>query len=59
MLATASELYNKLLNTYATQYDNFWKAQKKKIDVLNKPGNLTLDLYLDKDEDYLPPMLPL
>ena len=52
MLATASELYNKLLNIYATQYDNFWKAQKKKIDVLNKPGNLTLDLYLDKDEDY-------
>ena len=59
MLATASELYNKLLNIYATQYDNFWKAQKKKIDVLNKPGNLTLDLYLDKDEDYLPPMPPL
>ena len=59
MLATASELYNKLLNIYATQYDNFWKAQKKKIDVLNKPGNLTLDLYLDKDEDYLPLMPPL
>ena len=44
---------------YTTQYDNLSNAQKKRINVLNSPENLTLDLYLDEDENDLPPMPPL
>ena len=29
------------------------------INILNRPENLPLDLYLDEDEDDLPQMLPL
>ena len=54
MINTASELYNKILNIYETQYDTFSIARKERINVLKNPGNLTLDLYLDdlplKDE---------
>ena len=57
MLATASELYDKLLNIYTTQYFKLLNDQKKRINVLNRPENLTLDLYLD--EDHLPPVSPL
>ena len=55
--ATASELYDKVLNIYTTQYDKLTKAQKKRIKVRNRPENLVLDLYLDEDEDDLPQML--
>ena len=34
-------------------------ARNKTIKGLNRPENLTLDLYLDKDEDDLPPIPPL
>ena len=55
MINTASELYNKILNIYETQYDKFSIARKERINVLKNPGNLTLDLYLDdlplKDEE--------
>ena len=58
MLATASELYDKLLNIYTTQYFiKLLNDQKKRINVLNRPENLTLDLYLDEDD--LPPVSPL
>ena len=43
MLATVSELYDKLLNIYTTQYDKLTKAQKKSIKVLNRPEDLALD----------------
>ena len=50
MIAKASELYDKLLSIDKTQYDKVTKAQKKKVEVQNKPH---------EDEDDLPPMLPL
>ena len=56
MIAKGSELYAKLLRIYKTQYDNLTKAQKKRIKVQNMPENLPFDLYLDEDEDYLPPL---
>ena len=59
MFATASELNDKLLNIYTTQYDGLTKAQKKMLKVQNRPENLYLDLYLDEDKDYLPPMSSL
>ena len=37
-----------------TQCDKLSIAQKKKMKALNGPENLTLDLYLDEDEDDLP-----
>ena len=40
VINTASKLYNKLLNIYAIQYDKFSIAQKKRINVLNKPENV-------------------
>ena len=55
MINTASKLYNKLLNICTTQYDILSEDQKKKINVLNRPENLTLDFV----EDDLPPMPPL
>ena len=56
MLAAASGLHEKFLNTNAAQYDKLSVAQKIRIKVLNRPQNLILDLYLDEDEDNLPPM---
>ena len=56
-LVAASELYNNFLNIYVTQYDKLSMYQNKKI--LNRPENLTFDLYLDEDEDGSPPMPPL
>ena len=50
MINAPSELYNKPLNMYPTQYDDFSIAQKKKINILNKPKNLNLELYSDEDE---------
>ena len=40
---------------------DFQKAQKKKINILNRPENSSLDLYLNEheDQDDLPPILPL
>ena len=49
---TASKLCDKLLNIFTTQYDNLWEYQKKKINVLNRPENVTLDFV----EDDLTPM---
>ena len=54
MLATPSDLYDKLLNVYTTQYDKVTKDQKKKIKVQNRPEKLVINLYLDVDEDDLP-----
>ena len=51
MINAASEIYNKLLNIGKTQYDNLSKVHQEKLNVLNKPKNLTPDLYLDEDED--------
>ena len=56
MLAAASGLHEKFLNTNAAQYDKLSVAQKIRIQVLYRPQNLILDLYLDEDEDNLPPM---
>ena len=55
MIAKAPKLYDKLLNIYKIQYD-IRKNQKKNITVQNIPENLPIDLYLDEDEDHLPPM---
>ena len=41
---------------YAAQYDKLSIAQRKRTKVLNRPENLTLDSYLDEDEDDLLPM---
>ena len=38
-------------------YDNLTKAQKKRINVKNIPGNLPIDLCWNEDD--LPPMPPL
>ena len=43
MLATPSELYDKLLNLYTTQYDKVTKDQKKKIKVQNRPEKLVIN----------------
>ena len=59
MLVTASQLYDKLVNIYTTQYDKLTKTQKKRIKVQNMPENLPADFYLDPGEDCLPPMSPL
>ena len=59
MIAEASELYDKLLSIYKTEYYNLTKAQKKRIKVQNIPQNLPLDLYSDEYEDHLPSMPPL
>ena len=56
MIAKTSELYDKLLSIYKTQYDKLTKAQKKRINVQSIPENLPIDLYLDEDEDDLPPI---
>ena len=56
MPATASELYDKLINIYTAEYDKRSKAQKKRIKILNSSEILALDLYLDEDEDNLPPI---
>ena len=42
VINTVSKLYVKLLNIYATQYDNFSEDYKKEINVLNRPENITL-----------------
>ena len=55
MINTFSKLYDKLLNIYTTQFDNLSVDQKKRINVLNRPENVTLDF----DEDDLQPMSPL
>ena len=55
VINTASKLYDKLLNIYTTQYEKFSESQKKRINVLNRSENLTLDFV----EDYLPPVPPL
>ena len=55
---TALELYNKLPRIYKTQYNKLTKTKKKKIKVHNVHENLSIDFYLDEDEDDLPPMPP-
>ena len=47
MINTASTLYDNLLNIYTTQYDNISEDQKKKINVLKRPENLTRDFIED------------
>ena len=55
MINTASNLCDKLLNIYTIQLDNLSEDQKKRINVLNRPKNLTLDF----DEDDIRPMPPV
>ena len=55
VVKTAFKLYNKLLNIYTTQYNKLSEDQKKMINVLNRPENLTLNFI----EDNLPAMPPL
>ena len=52
MIDIAFKLYNKLLNIYTTQNDNLSEGQKKEINVINRPENLTLDF----DENDLQPL---
>ena len=52
MIIIASKLFDKLLNIYRTQNDNLSEDQKKKINSLNRPENLTLDF----PKDDLPPI---
>ena len=52
MINIAFKLYNKLLNIYTTQNDNLSEGQKKEINVINRPENLTLDF----DENDLQPL---
>ena len=58
VINTASKLYDKLLNIYKTQYNKNKLSEqdnKKKINVLNRPENVTLDF----TDDDLPPILAL
>ena len=41
---------------YKSQYDKVTKIQKKRINVQNMPENVSLGLYLDEDQDDLPPL---
>ena len=50
VLNAASELCNKLPNIYEIHYDKFSIAQKKRVIVLTKHENLTLDLYSDEHD---------
>ena len=49
----AFKLYDKLLNIYTTQNDNLSEDQKKEINVINRPENLTLD-FAENDLQPLP-----
>ena len=53
MINIAFKLYNKLLNIYTTQNDNLSEGQKKEINVINRPENLTLD-FAENDLQPLP-----
>ena len=53
MINIAFKLYNKLLNIYTTQNDNLSEGQKKEINVINRPENLTLD-FAENDLQLLP-----
>ena len=58
VINTASKLYDKLLNIYKTQYNKNKLSEqdnKKKINVLKRPENVTLDF----PDDDLPPILAL
>ena len=59
VLATVSESYYNLLNVYTAQRNKLTKVQKKRMKVQNWTENLPIDLYLDEDEEDLPPMPPL
>ena len=54
VINTASNLYDKLLNINTTRYDKLSEDVKKRIIVLNRPGNLIPDF----DEGDLPPIMP-
>ena len=53
MISTASQLYDKSLNIFTTQYNNLSEDQQKKINVINRLENLTLGFV----ENDLPSML--
>ena len=55
VINNTSKLYDKLLNKYGTQYNKLSEDQKKMINVVNKPGMLSLDF----TEDDLVPMFSL
>ena len=55
VINNTSKLYDKLLNKYGTQYNKLSEYQKKMINVVNKPGMLSLDF----TEDDLVPMFSL
>ena len=53
VINTAFNLYDKLLNIHETQHDKLSEDVKKRISVLNRPENLTLDF----DEGDLLPIM--
>ena len=55
---TASKLFDRLLNIYKTQENKFSEDQKEKINVLNKPENVTITL-IEVDLSPMPPPPPL
>ena len=55
VINNTSKLYDKLLNKYGTQYNKLSEDQKKMINVVDKPGMLSLDF----TEDDLVPMFSL
>ena len=55
VINTAFKLYDKLLNIYTTQYDNFSEDQKKNVNVLNKPENLIIN-FIEDDLQSMPPL---
>ena len=52
MINACSKLYDKILSIYTAQYNKLPEDQKKTINVLNRPENLTLGF----SEDDLPPL---
>ena len=48
MINTASKLYDKLLNIYTTQRNKLLEDQKKTVNVVNSPENVTLNFTEDK-----------
>ena len=53
MIPKGSELNDWFLSLYKAQYDKLTKPQKTRINVQNTPKNISVDLYLDEDEDDL------
>ena len=53
VIPKGSELNDRFLSIYKAQHDKLTKTQKTRINVQNTPKNISVDLYLDEDEDDL------